>query len=155
MYMKWVVIISIILSGSLIWFIFQHLENLEENPENIPSHIPVGDKLLLNHGYREGHHLYSGEIKMPNSCYSINSRITMINAPKSIATIHLTSVDERLKYTVCSQISSGIPFDVLIDGPEDMAVQLFVDGKERTFTLNPVPWNDQIRSSLSPLNIGK
>lgn len=137
--MKFIFFGVLLFSSVGLWFIFTHLE--EERSAPLSLGIYGTSTVTVTHSYDSGVHRFTGEIKLPHSCYDL--RLDENGADPydpSKFTIILKSSDLMLEQRLCAKIMTRYPFQLVADGPEHMEVTLTLNGTKLPMQLKETSW---------------
>ncbi len=113
--MKWVYVAVIIISLGIMGYFYVSLNRTSTTP----THAPTNDtsrSVAINDAFKDGEHRLSGQIRLPHSCYNLDTQaIHDVNNPEAI-TLVFTASDKMLDKTLCAQLPTNYPFQVLADG---------------------------------------
>ncbi len=136
---KWILLVVLIISGSVLGFLYVQLKDMEQNPGKLP--VPTAeDAVTIAHAYRDGAHRYAGFLYLPNSCHEVTSIV--MTDPKVLENFELriTTKDKQLETAFCSQLRTRYYFHALADGPEFINLRFVINGKERNYKLVEGEW---------------
>lgn len=139
--MKWVIIITIIFSGSILGYMYYEMEKISAGNAQL-SVVPNPNSVRIVDGYRDGIHRLSGTVKLPHSCYSVKTDTVIDKDDHSKVTIILTSKDNILDQPVCAQIRTRYPFETIVETQQAISVQLILDDVELPVIVNQTDWMD-------------
>ena len=149
---KFIIAIAVVVSGVILAFMYVEIEKMKQDPSRIPASVEMKDKVLLVHSFRDGIHRYFGEIKLPHSCYGVSANILQDPNDPTAARILVVTKDRMLEENFCSQFSTGYPFELVVDAPEDLHVTTFVDAKEVEHVEQKVDWQSPRGVLITPSN---
>lgn len=150
---KFIIFGVLIFSSLGLWFIFSQLEN------NVSAPLSLGmqgtSTVIVTHSYNSGIHRYTGYIKLPHSCYDLRldeNGGDPYDRSKYVIILH--SSDRMLEQRLCGKIVTRYPFQLVVDGPEDMKVTLKLNGVEMPIELKETSWVE-LRGNITtdPKNI--
>ena len=112
---KWIALSFIILSGSVLAYLYIELQTTQLDTEVIAPPQSV-HAIRVTHSFKDGIHRFVGEVKLPHSCYelTLDENPSHQKDPKKF-TIILTSTDRMLDQRLCAKISTRYPFEAIID----------------------------------------
>jgi hypothetical protein len=117
-----VVLIVIIL---LITFISQIISTNKEEvlPENnVQEEEQFMETLVVKHQYKDGTHIFVGDIETPTPCYDIEAGFKEPN---------FLYVNTKAQDTECVQVIDTKTFKIEVEGSQDMEFKAFVNDEER------------------------
>lgn len=129
---KWILIVALIISGSVLTYLYHHVKALEQNPSALPV-AEASNTLHLLHSYKNGFHHYVGSMSLPNSCHKVEA--TMIRDMKlvEIFEMRITTRDLQMETPFCSELRSRYQFAVDEEGPERVTLSVKINGKPYPF----------------------
>jgi hypothetical protein len=148
------IIFGVLIFSSLgLWFIFSQLENKVSAPLSLG--MMGTSTVIVTHSYDSGIHRYTGNIKLPHSCYDLRLNENggdPYNRSTYVITLH--SSDRMLEQRLCAKIVTRYPFQLVVDGPVDMKATLELNGVEMPMELKETPWVE-LRGNITtnPKNI--
>lgn len=137
--MKLIVAGVIIFSAAGLWFIFSQLER-----DVSPPLSAVGEgtsTVMITHSYNSGEHRITGEIKLPHSCYDLRldeQGTDPYDPTKFVIILH--SSDLMLEQRLCAKIVTRYPFQLVVDGPENMKFSLTLNGVKTPIQIKETEW---------------
>jgi len=152
---KFIIIGALIVSSLGLFGIFILLE------KNVSAPLALGNvgtsTVIVTHSYDTGNHRFTGDIKLPHSCYDL--RLNENGADPYDPTkfvIKLESSDLMLEQRLCAKIATRYPFQMVVEGPENMKVRLTLNGAPVPIELKETPWVE-LRGNITtnPKNILK
>ncbi len=150
---KYVIFGVVIFSTLGLWFIFGQLEN------NVGAPLSLGmqgtSTVVVTHSYDSGIHRFTGDIKLAHSCYDLRLNENGGDPyDRSKFAIILNSSDRMLEQRLCAKIATRYPFQLVVDGPEDMKVTLTLNGVEMPIEIKETQWVE-LRGNITtnPKNI--
>lgn len=137
---KWLIIIVVLISGAILSYIYVALgiSSTSAGSSNTMVRQPVGVKIY--HAEKDGVQRYSGEIKLPHSCFALKAEAKTHPEDPTTLIIELKAVDNILNEAICAQFSTGYPFEVMIETPTPQHVVLRYNGKDRKMRLIERAW---------------
>lgn len=138
---KWIVVIALILSVSILGFVYVQLNNVGSDAASTTS-VEAPNTIHILHSYKDGVHRFAGQIKLPHSCYRVASdAVIPPDEPRNI-TITLNTTDNLLSEKICSSIPTRYPFEVIADAPQDAVATLTIDGVTQPIKITETNWQD-------------
>lgn len=139
--LKWITFLVIIIAGSILSYFYIELKNLEETPTLLPP-IETPNTVRIVHSFSDGIHRYTGNIKLPHSCYSLQTQ--MIQSPdlEKVVTLSIETKNSITEQRFCSQIPTRYQFETIADAPEDVHLILRVDGVVRPTSIKETAWTN-------------
>ncbi len=138
---KVIIIVSLIAAG-LIFIYFQ--KDLALGLRNLDTPVtPSAQTILIRHSFKDGIHLYAGEIQLPHSCYGIAVDARRDAERPSIVNVTVTTRDGMTDdLRLCIKLPTKYPFETIGEAPIDAGLRLLVDGKEVPTRVLETPWHD-------------
>ncbi len=95
--------------------------------------VNAPENIVLDYNYKEGTHSFSGEVDLPNSCYSlvINSSVRE-NYPEQISLFFST---EKTR-TFCTNKAKTESFSFALSASSDAVIKTFFNQEPISFDLN-------------------
>lgn len=137
--LKLIIFAVLIFSTMGLWFTIVQLNNSANNPSVIGVHGT--STVRVTHSYDSGIHRYTGEIRLPHSCFDL--RLNENGADPfdpSRFVIILESSDRMLEQRLCAKIMTRYPFQLVVDGPPDMQVTLTLNGVSMPIQIKETAW---------------
>lgn len=134
---KWILIVVSVISAGVMCYVYVSLEAMQHNPVTIPKPLPP---TRVYHAFSAGVHRYSGEIRLPHSCYTITAETKKTEEDPPRIRIDIKTTNNILDQKVCLQIETGYQFEVIADANEDTPFYLTVDRRERPIRVVEVDW---------------
>lgn len=150
---KFIIAGVLIVSSLGLWFIFAQLEKKEGAPLSLG--MQGTSTVIVTHSYDTGIHRFTGDIKLPHSCYDLRldeNGADPYDPTKFVIKLH--SSDLMLEQRLCAKIATRYPFQMVVDGPENMKVRLTLNGMEMPMELKETAWVE-LRGNITtnPKNI--
>ena len=139
--MKWIALIVIIISGSILAYLYMELDKVRSGEISAPI-AELENTIHIVHSYKDGIHRYAGQIKLPHSCYSVDAEAVIPLNDPSIINITLRTKDNLLSEKICSSIRTRYPFEVIADAPANAIVSLTLDGTVQPIKIVETNWQD-------------
>lgn len=145
---KWIVFFALIVSGSILGYMFYSLQQNSIEAEGPAPSVSIGAIRIVD-GFKDGIHRLSGTVKLPHSCYSVktDSIVDANDASKVILT--LTSRDNMLDQSVCAKIRTRYPFETIIEAQKDITIRLVLDGAEFPVVVAQTDWQNPSGSIIN------
>lgn len=89
---------------------------------------------------QDGYYRFSGEVKLPHSCYRLHSSVTADASDPSVIRIILTSEDNSGNLSTCARYPTPYPFDILQSSGTPLRPELFLDGAKIPVRVIEKPW---------------
>jgi len=142
---KWIAFIVLLISGSLLGYFYYELERTSLEVETATTTLPIIPKtsgIRLFHSYKDGIHRYTGEVKLPHSCYSLDTQVRRDPKDPTSLVVVLTSTDRMLEQRLCSKIQTGYSFEAVVETPDvnNLNVTLLLDGNDVPFHIVETQW---------------
>lgn len=146
---KWIALFVLIISSALLGYLYVELESVtSDTPVILPNLEPRA--LRVFHSFDSGEHRYTGEIKLPHSCYILEMEAVATDPKDSTQhTIMLKSIDRMLDMRLCAKIPTRYPFDVLITAPENIHTSLVIDKHETPIRIIETAWQNAQGKTLT------
>ncbi len=138
---KWIALIVIIIAGSILGYLYIDLKNLELNPTELPV-VEVPNTVRIVHSFSDGIHRYTGSIKLPHSCFSINTEIERDPKINGDIVLSITTKNNITEQSFCSQIPTRYQFETIIEAPEESHLVLRVDDIPRPTKIIETQWTN-------------
>ncbi|KKU79074.1 MAG: hypothetical protein UY04_C0018G0010 [Parcubacteria group bacterium GW2011_GWA2_47_7] len=135
---KWIFLIVLIISGGILWLLYTNIDKLEKTPGEVP--VSSANIVRITHSFKDEVHRFTGEIKLPHSCYAIKTEIVPDSTKENALVISITSTDRMLAQSICMNLPTRYPFEVITEAPEDVNYELRVDGKILSIRVTEVDW---------------
>ena len=140
--MKWIVLAVLLISGTILGFLYYSIKDMERNPDKLP--LPVSeDALTIAHAYKDGAHRFAGYMYLPNSCHDVRASIVRDGKISENFELRVTTRDKQLETAFCSQLRTRYYFHVLEEGPELYNLKFYVSGKEHPYKLVEGKWQSE------------
>lgn len=138
---KWIVIIVLVISGSILGYVYIQLNNVESGT-SIPVPVEPENTIHIVHSYKDGIHRFAGQIKLPHSCYTVTADAVIPLDDTSKMNIALTTKDNLLSEKICSSIRTRYPFEVITDAQQNITTTLTIDGALQPIKITETNWQD-------------
>lgn len=121
-------------------YLYMDLQRMEQNVASLPK-PDAPNTIRVVHAFKDGIHRYSGQIKLPHSCYSVQTDALRdsVSAPLELV-LAITTKDNLLDQAICSQITTRYPFEVIAEAPEDVVATLRINDEPRPVRIVEVTW---------------
>lgn len=138
---KIMVIVSLVVAGFIVFY-FQ--QDIKRGLENLETPItPAAETILIRHSFKDGIHLYAGEIALPHSCFGIAVSAERDVGDPSRVIVEIATRDGMTDdLRLCIKLPTKYPFETIAEAPEGAGLKLLVDGKELAVRLQETPWHD-------------
>ncbi len=136
---KWLFLVVLVVAGGVLGFLYVNLDKVEV-PLNISDSDTAANEVVVTHAFKDGAHRFSGEFKLPHSCYSTDA-ITVIDPKKINALIiQIATRDRSLEWSPCAIYTTRYEFIVIADEPENISFTLEIGGKQQRISVKEVSW---------------
>ena len=149
---KWLLITSLILTLFIFGFFYLRVSNIATPQTATTTTSATDDEVNLLHSFKDNVHRYSGQLKLPHSCYTVTTEAQRDPSRNDHYNIMIHVVDNLAQQGFCSKIATRYPFEVLIDAFEGISLTLEVNGKEIPVHITESEWNTPNGSYITPLN---
>jgi len=100
------------------------------------------EPLILKHQYKDGKHIFVGNIDLPNPCYKYKiSILDTENLNRKKINIDLIETEQN-----CVNVIKPVTFKISYKGKPDLQFQFFVNGNERKLNIFEIPKDIDIDS---------
>ncbi len=146
---KWILIIVVLISGGIMGYLYVDLQRMEQNITTLPA-PDAPNTIRIVHAFKDGVHRFSGQIKLPHSCYAVqtNALRDPVNAPLEL-TIAVTTKNNLLEQAICSQITTRYPIEVIAEAPENVVSTLRIDDVEHPVRFVESTWQSSGGATMS------
>jgi len=93
------------------------------------------ETLVVKHQYKDGEHVFIGDIDLPTPCYSYNAFIQDTEDPNK----KILKVETKDSGEVCAEVITTATFRVSYKGAEDLTFTAFVNDKEYRLNSFEIP----------------
>lgn len=137
---KWLFLVVLVISGGIMTFLYVDLQRMEQNIDALPK-PDAPNTIRVVHAFKDGIHRYSGQIKLPHSCFSVHTDALRdsVSAPLELI-LAITTKDNLLEQAICSQITTRYPFEVIAEAPENVVATLRINDEERPIRIVETTW---------------
>ncbi len=132
--LKWIIFFTLLISGSILGYLYHNIKAMENNPDAIPA-VEEVNAIRMLHSYKNGSHRYVGSIKLPNSCHEVKAVIVRDQKLTDIFEMRITTKDLQMQTAFCSELSSRYQFSIDEEGPEQVTLTVKLNGKQNAFKL--------------------
>ena len=108
-----------------------------EAPAEVEQEESFTEPLAVKHQYKDGQHVFVGDIELPNPCYSYNATIEESDN-ENVKNIVL-EYKEMEEVESCVQVITNANFRVAYEGVEDLEFQLFINGQKGRLNTFEIP----------------
>jgi hypothetical protein len=136
---KFTIIVVLIILLGVFAFVDQKIKQNKPAPENNQTEETEDEfqlPLAIKHQYKDGKHVFVGDIELPNPCYNYNAQITDSDNP-SVKNIEITY--EPNGEEACTQVITTANYRVAYEGDEDLEFKAFVNGAETPLNIFEIP----------------
>lgn len=148
--MKWMFLLVLIIAGGILSFLYINLDKAGVAPAT-PGLDSSTKEVVVIHSFKDGTHRFSGEIKLPHSCYSIDADTAIDPKKINTLTIQITTRDRSREWSPCANFATGYEFSVIADASEDVSYSLEVDGKQQRMSARESKWESSTGTVVRPL----
>lgn len=145
-----VVILGIIISGA-IFAGFYYVVNSDARGGIVPQATPLNPLVEITSSSDSGYYRFTGEIKLPHSCYRLLTSVKLKESDPTVARIDLTSQDITETSSACARYPTRYDFDLIQAGDASLRPELTLDGVTIPVQVVLKPW-DSFRSAIPPVN---
>lgn len=146
---KWLFLSVLLISGGILWVLYSNIYKLDKTPGEEP--VTSSSIVHVTHAFKDEIHRFSGEIKLPHSCYATRVEVVPDVTSKNAYIISIVTTDRMLEQSICLKIPTRYPFMVLAEAPEDISFTLMVDNKLTEMRVTNVDWVSSSETILDPL----
>jgi hypothetical protein len=150
--MKWVIAFTIVISAGIMGFIYVNLSKNAPPQQVAVSTATSTRSLSMYHAFKDGEHRFSGQVKLPHSCYALDAQALHDKKNPNIVTINLIAADKMLDQALCAKIPTNYPFQILAEGPEDIEVRAEFNGEELGVKMTDTEWQSSVGTYINPVN---
>ena len=148
---KWLILIVLVLSGSILAFLYIDLQRMESDPTLLPP-IEVTNSVRVFHSYKDDIHRFTGQIKLPHSCFTLETTAVQDHKILNEVKLELRTKDNILDQKFCSQFATRYPFEIIADAPKDITTTLTVDGVNRPIKMIETDWQSPVGTTVIKVN---
>ena len=138
--MKWVFAFTIVIAAGIMGYFYVQLMNEKISTPVAVSTATTSRTVTLIHAFKDGEHRFSGQIKLPHSCFALDAEAVHDKKNSSIVTITLNAKDKMLDQTLCANIPTNYPFQILAEGPEDIVILASFNGDDLGTKIIETEW---------------
>ncbi len=148
--MKWIIAFAVILSAGVMGYLYVDLEMGKGEGEHmvVASSSPA---IPVYHAYKDGEHRFIGQLKLPHSCYTLDAQTYRDPRSPEYITITLKTTDKMLDQSLCAQIPTNYPFQVLAEGPEKIVVDAELNGEPYSVRMTETSWQSSTGTYINPI----
>lgn len=142
---KLIILIALATAGIILVYF---KSDLEMGLRNLETPIaPTEESIVIMHSFKDGIHLYRGEIRLPHSCYGVAVDARRDSEYPSRVIVALMTRDGMTDdLRMCLKIPTRYPFETIAEAPESATLILRIDGKEVPTRIIEAPWRSPKRS---------
>lgn len=135
MWKRIVTIVALVVALLVVSFLVQNSnQNTAEAPileENTEEEM-IFESLVVKHQYKDGQHVFIGDIELPNPCHNYNATITD-SEDSNVKNIMIEySPNES---DVCTQVITNVTWRAVYEGEENLEFQAFENGVQRRLNI--------------------
>ena len=150
--MKWVIAFAIVISVGIMGYFYVGLMQDTKVPPVAVSTATTSRSIAIYHAFKDGEHRFSGQIKLPHSCFALDAGAVHDPKNASIVIIDLKVKDKMLDQAICAQIPTNYPFQVIADGPLDTVIRANLNGEELGVRLTETEWQSSVGTYINPIS---
>ncbi len=128
--MKWVFAFTIVITAGIMGYFYVQLMKDTNTAPVVVSTATSTRTVSLIHAFKDGEHRFSGQIKLPHSCYALDAEAIHDTKNPTIVTISLNAKDKMLDQALCANIPTNYPFQILAEGPQDIIIRASFNGDD-------------------------
>jgi hypothetical protein len=120
-------------------------KNIQENRPATTNEEPeetLLETLVVKHQYKDGKHIFVGEVELPRPCLAYSASIVDTDNEKEKEI--LLSFSDPEGEPVCDESFRNAPYRVTYIGPEDLTFKAFVGGQEYRLNAFEIPLDQNI-----------
>jgi hypothetical protein len=149
--MKKIYTIAFLLSVAVMGFLYYKL-NANTAPETVVvSTVETTRSISIIHAYKDGEHRFIGQIRLPHSCFALNVEANHDKYDPSIISIDLTGTDKMLDETLCANIPTYYPFEIITEASQDIAIHATYNGEPLRVKLTDTSWQSSAGTYINPI----
>lgn len=150
--MKWVIALTIVITAGIMGYFYVGLMKDSAKPIVAVSNATSTRSVPMYHAFKDGEHRFSGQIKLPHSCFALDAEAVHDTKNSKIVIIELKTKDKMLDQAMCAQIPTNYPFQVLAEGPEDIDIRASFNGEDIRVQLTNTEWQSSSGTYINPVN---
>lgn len=150
--MKWVIALTIVITAGIMGYFYVGLMKDSAKPIVAVSNATSTRSVPMYHAFKDGEHRFSGQIKLPHSCFALDAEAVHDTKNSKIVIIELKTKDKMLDQAMCAQIPTNYPFQVLAEGPEDIDIRASFNGEDIGVQLTNTEWQSSSGTYINPVN---
>ncbi len=150
--MKWVIALTIVITAGIMGYFYVGLMKDSAKPVVAVSNATSTRSVPMYHAFKDGEHRFSGQIKLPHSCFALDAEAVHDTKNSKIVIIELKTKDKMLDQAMCAQIPTNYPFQVLAEGPEDIDIRASFNGEDIGVQLTTTEWQSSSGTYINPVN---
>lgn len=150
--MKWVIALTIVITAGIMGYFYVGLMKDSAKPVVAVSNATSTRSVPMYHAFKDGEHRFSGQIKLPHSCFALDAEAVHDTKNSKIVIIELKTKDKMLDQAMCAQIPTNYPFQVLAEGPEDIDIRASFNGEDIGVQLTNTEWQSSSGTYINPVN---
>lgn len=130
------IIVLIILVVIIGYFSKKDSERMEMQMNEQGNESEFSEPLAVKYQYKDGQHVFVGDLELPNPCYSYNAEITdSENSNTKNLMINYSPTGDEM----CTQVITNVTYRASYIGPEDLQFKAFLNGEEKRLNAFEVP----------------
>lgn len=137
------VVIFVIILGLL--FVFSRFLKTDNQSEeiDIPEEDVMVGTLPVKHQYKDGEHVFVGNIELPTPCHSFNAEILTNENQNPVISVTITEPEPEV---ICAQVITERTFMVSLAGPADLVFDATVNGEPYELNIFEIGPDEDIES---------
>lgn len=150
--MKWVIAFTIVITAGIMGYFYVELmknEGVEVAP--ISATTTPTRSIDIVHAFKDGEHRLSGHIKLSHSCYAVDAEAVHDAKEPNVVNIVITVKDRMLDESICAQLPTNYPFQILAEAPEDIEIRAQINDEDVGVKLINTEWQSTTEY-ITPLN---
>lgn len=136
-------IVIVLLALGIYWLVAPSTPEATDTTQTPASQEEYAQMVNVKHQYKDGRHIYVGEIDVPTPCHSL---VSSYNKDANNTTGYTLVFTSNTSSEMCAQVVTSKPFKLSFEAVKDIILSATLNGKKLRLNLFEVPDNQDLDS---------
>lgn len=139
---KWVTLLTLLVFAVIIGFLYFGVSNNHAQTLLHTSSSSKHEVTKVLHQYKDGFHRYTGDLKLPHSCYLLSQTSEFDKDDTQHVLLKITATDVSSTQQSCANIPTRYPLDIVVESSQELTPTLFVNNEEYPIVSENKDWSN-------------
>lgn len=149
--MKWLYITAIVIALGIMGYSYVSL-NMSSHDSTSEATTTSPQSILITHAFKDNEHRFTGQIRLPHSCYAFTAEAVHDPNRQNVIVIILKATDKNLPESQCSKLPTNYPFEVLAEGAADATIEATLNDEELKTVIKDTEWQSSTGTYFTPIS---